>query len=194
MKRLAKITLVLALLAAFSACDILKQTITATQCKYDYNSVANLRLSGVDLSKGVNLLTGVPALLAILTGNAASIPLDFTVNLDVTNPNQSAALFNNLQYVLKIDNVQFASGSTPQSLNVASGSTQVLPLNFSIDLASLMKQESKNAVQNIVKNFIGISDQKSKVSLNIKPSFTVAGRNVPSPSYIPIEFSFGGSK
>ena len=194
MERLKKMTLVLSVLVAFSGCSILKEAYNVTQCKYEYNSVSNLRLSGIDLSNGVNLLTGVPALLAILTGNAASIPLDFTVNLDVTNPNQSAALFSALQYVLKIDDVQFAAGSMPQTLNVAAGGKQVLPMRFSIDLASLMKSNSKTAVQNIAKNFIGIGSEKSKVSLDIKPSFTSAGRSIPSPAYIPISFSFGGGK
>ena len=194
MKKLRPISLAVAVLLFFSGCDAFKQAYTATQCKYDYNSISNLRLSGVDLSKGVNLLTGVPALLSILSGNSASIPLDFTVNLNVSNPNKSAAVFSGLQYILKIDDVQFAAGATQQTLNVAAGGTQVLPMSFSIDLATLMKGDSKTTVQNIAKNFIGIGDEKSKITLNIKPSFTVAGRNVVSPSYIPISFSFGGGK
>ena len=194
MNKLRPAFFVFAVLVFFSGCDAFKQAYTATQCKYDYNSISNLRLSGVDLSRGVNLVTGMPALLSILSGNSASIPLDFTVNLDVLNPNKSAAVFSGLQYVLKIDDVQFAAGSTQQTLNVAAGGSQVLPMSFSIDLATLMQGNSKTAVQNIAKNFIGIGNEKSKVTLNIKPSFTVAGRSVFSPAYIPVSFSFGGGK
>ena len=163
-----------------------------TQCKYAYSSLSNLTLSNVNLSNP-NVLTLLPAVTAILSGNASSIPMGFTVNLDVTNPNKSEAILNGLEYVLKIDGVQFSTGSMSKSLNIAAGGTQSMPLSLSFDIASLLKSDSKNAVQNVVKNFVGLGSDKSQVSLSIKPTIKVAGRNV-TPSSIPIEFSFGGSK
>ena len=197
MKNLKQTVLLFVALFAFSGCDLSKQAQGAynmTQCKYDYNSISSLSLSDVDLSKSSNLLMLLPTLTKILTGSASSIPMGFTVNLDVTNPNKSAAMLNGLQYILKIDDVQFAAGAMDKSLNIASGGTQVMPLSFSIDLATLLSGDSKNAAQNIVKNFIGIGNEKSKVSLSIKPTFKIAGKSIASPSYIPISFSFGGMK
>ena len=163
-----------------------------TQCKYAYSSVSNLTLSNVDLANP-NILTLLPAVTSILTGNASSIPMGFTVNLNVTNPNKSEAMLNGLEYILKIDGVQFSTGSMSKSLNIAAGGTGTMPVSLSFDIASLLKSDSKNAVQNVVKNFVGLSSEKSQVSLSIKPTLKVAGRDV-AASYIPIEFSFGGSK
>jgi len=175
-------------------CNVAKQVGEAynlTQCRYDYNSVSQLNLAGIELSKGVSLTT-VPQVVAFLTGSRSSVPLNLTINLDVTNPNATTAALQGLDYILKIDNIEFTRGAVNQALNVPSGSTRILPLTIGVDLATLLSGDSGNAVQNIVKNLAGISGDKSTVSLQIKPSFRIGTRVVPSPQYIPITFSFGG--
>jgi len=161
------------------------------QCKYDYKSISNLNLSGMNLSNGVSPLN-VPKIISILGGKEKSIPLNFTLNLDVNNPNSSAALLHGLQYIVNIDGIQFTTGSLNQSLNIPSGETKVLPLDIGLDLAALMIGDSKNSVVEIAKNFIGIGDKKSNVTVQLKPTFMVAGQQITSPQYIPVSFSFGG--
>lgn len=162
-------------------------------CNYNYRSISGLTISGMNLSNGVSL-TQIPRITSILTGSATSIPLDFTLNLDVNNPNQSAALFNGMSYILSIDGVQFTTGMVNQTMNIAAGQTQNLPLTIGVDLATLMKNESKDAVTNIAKNFLGIGSKKSEVNLQIKPTFMIGNVPVQSPIYIPVKFSFGGGK
>lgn len=179
---------------AFSSCDVVKQAggaYTMTQCKYDYNSITNLSVSGIDISKGISL-TQIPKITSILTGSSKSIPLNFTLNLNVTNPNQTAAMLNGLQYIISVDDIDFTSGSLDKSLNIAAGSKEVLPLTIGLDLASLMQSNSKDAVLGIAKNFIGMGDKESKVTLQLRPSFLVGGNTLTSPIYIPVSFSFGG--
>jgi LEA14-like dessication related protein len=160
-------------------------------CKYEYNSVSALTLSGMDLSKGVSA-SNIPGLLSLLAGKGSTVPLNFTVNLDVTNPNQSEALLHGMSYILNIDNVQFATGSMNRSLNIPPGNKKVLPLNIGVDLAALLSGNSRDAVVNIVKNFIGIGSRKTNVSLQIKPTFMIGGQPVTQSSYIPVNFTFGG--
>lgn len=184
----------LTVILSFAGCDVAKQVGGAynlTQCKYDFKSISGLQLAGMDLSRGVSAMQ-LLQITPILTGQASSIPLNFTVNLDVTNPNQTAAMLHGMQYILSIDNVQFTSGSVNQSLNIASGQSQVLPLSIGLDLATLLTGETKDAVTNIVKNFIGINNQKSQVSLQIRPTFLIGNQTISSPVYIPVQFSFGG--
>jgi len=162
-----------------------------TQCKYQYDSISRLNLAGIDLSKGVNP-TAVPKVLALLGGKNSSVPLSLTLNLGVTNPNNNPAALSGLDYILKIDNVEFTRGALNQSLNIGANSKGLLPLAISFDLATLLSGDSKNAVENIVKNFIGIGNEKSKVTLQIRPSMRVGNKAIPSPQYIPVSFSFGG--
>jgi hypothetical protein len=190
------ILFILIVMLTLSGCDIAKQVSGAynlTQCKYDFNSISALNLAGMDLSKGISAMQ-ILRLTPILTGKPSSIPLNFTLNLDVTNPNSTAAMLHGLQYILHIDDVQFTSGTVNRALNIASGEKQVLPLSIGLDLATLLTGESKDATLNIVKNIAGINDQKLQVTLQIRPTFMIGNQPVASPVYIPVEFSFGGEK
>ena len=189
------IILSVSLCFVFLGCDVMKQVggaYTMTQCKYTYNSLNQLNLGGVDLSKGISLAY-LPMITSLLTGQATSLPLNFNLNLDVENPNPSEALLNGLEYILEIDGISFTSGSMSKTLSVPSGGKQVLPLNIGVDLITLIKGESKDAVVSIVKNFIGMGSQKSNVTLQIKPTFVISGYPVVSPVYIPVTFTFGGA-
>lgn len=187
--------LCLSILLTFSGCGSvgsgLSEAYNMTKCEYNYKSISNLSLSGMNLSKGVSI-TSLPTILSLLSGNASSIPLDFTLNLDVKNPNQTAAAFSGLQYIISIDDIQFTTGQVNQSMNIASGATQTLPLTIGVDIATLMKNNSKSAIENITKNFLGIGGEKSNVSVQLKPTFMVGGTPITSPVYIPVNFSFGG--
>ncbi len=86
-----------------------------------------------------------------------------------------------------------------QQLSIAPGGEGTLPLAIAFDVATLLKGESRNAVMGVVRNLAGLSglsavssDEPSKVTLNIRPSFNVAGQRVSSPVFIPVSFSFGG--
>lgn len=189
-----QLLILLTVLFCLSGCDVAKQVggaYTMTQCKYEYQSISNLNLAGMDLSKGLSLAY-IPQITSVLTGKASSVPLNLTLNLNVANPNPSAALLNGLQYILSIDDVQFTTGTLNQSLNIPAGGSQALPLQIGVDLATLLTGDSKDAVQNIAKNFLGMSDKKSNVTLQLKPSFMIGGQAIASPVYIPVSFSFGG--
>ena len=191
-----RIILLLSVILMMSGCDVAKQlggAFNMTQCKYDYNSISNLAVGGVDLSQGLSLAS-ITRLTQLFTGNISSLPLNFNVNVDVTNPNTTAAFLNGMQYILSIDGVQFTTGSLNQTLNIASGEKQTMPLTLGFDVAQLLTGNTKDAVLNIVKNFVGIGSEKSQVTLQIKPSFQIGNSLIPSPVYIPISFAFGGGK
>lgn len=189
---------VLALLliaATFIGCDVSKEIAGAynmINCNYSYKSISGLTISGMNLSSNSLSVTNITKLTSILSGTASSIPLDFTLNLNVNNPNQSAALLHGLQYIVSIDNIQFTTGSLNQSLNIAAGQTQTLPISIGVDLATLMKNNSKDAVLDIAKNLAGISTKQSNISVQLKPTFLIGNTPITSPSYIPVNFSFGG--
>ncbi|NDV59742.1 LEA type 2 family protein [Bacteroides sp. 519] len=191
-------TLIIILLALpfLSGCDVAKQMSGAynvINCKYDFNSISNLNLAGINVNEGLSF-TNIAKATSILSGNASSIPLNFTLNLNVENPSQSAAFLNGLDYILSIDNIQFTTGSLSQTLNVPGNGTGILPLSIGFDLATLLKGDTKDAVVGITKNFLGIGSQKSNITFQIRPTFVIGNISVPSPAYIPVSFAFGGKK
>lgn len=191
-----RILILFLITAALVGCSSLQQGLSGTynmiNCEYNYKSISGMSISGMNLSNGLSV-TSIPKVTSILTGSATSIPLNFTLNLDVKNPNQSAAMLNGLQYVISIDDIQFTTGTVSQALNIAAGQSQTLPLSIGVDLATLMKNNSKDAVLNIAKNLAGIGSQKSNVNVQLKPTFMIGNVPVTSPVYIPVNFSFGGN-
>jgi LEA14-like dessication related protein len=145
----------------------------------------------MNISDGLSPLM-IPKVLSILTGNASSIPLRFTLNMDVKNPNSGAAAFQSLLYIISIDDVRFTTGNFNQAFHVEAGETKVLPMEIGVDIVELMKNNSRSAVENILKNFLGLSDTASKVTVQLKPSFKVGEQIFSSPVYIPVHFTFGG--
>lgn len=192
-KRILALLLVVTTLVG---CDSVQQGLRSTynliNCEYSYKSITGLTISGMNLSNGLSV-TSIPKITSILSGTATSIPLNFTLNVNVKNPNESAALLHGLQYIVSVDDIEFTTGSINQTLNIASGQTQTLPLTIGVDLAKLMKNNSKDAVTEIAKNFLGIGSKKSNVSLQLKPTFMIGNTPVVSPMYIPVSFSFGGN-
>jgi LEA14-like dessication related protein len=192
-KRILALLLVVTTLVG---CDSVQQGLRSTynliNCEYSYKSITGLTISGMNLSNGLSV-TSIPKITSILSGTATSIPLNFTLNVNVKNPNESAALLHGLQYIVSVDDIEFTTGSINQTLNIASGQTQTLPLTIGVDLAKLMKNNSKDAVTEIAKNFLGIGSKKSNVSLQLKPTFMIGNTPVASPMYIPVSFSFGGN-
>jgi LEA14-like dessication related protein len=196
MKRLTgSIIISIATAAILTSCNVLQGGLSVynlTNCNYKYESISDLKISGIDLSKGINPLA-IPQILSILTGTASSIPLDFTVNIDVKNPNSGTAAFQALQYIVSVDDVQFTTGNFNRPFSVNAGEAKILPMNISLDIAQLMKSNSRSSIENIVKNFLGISSEPSNVTIQLKPSFKVGEQLFSSPLYIPVSFSFGGN-
>ena len=194
MKKKISSILVMAFLLMLSGCDITKGLQSAynmKNCEYRYRSITNLTVSNMNLSNGISALQ-LPQILAILSGTASSIPLDFTLNLDVHNPNTSQAAFQALQYIIQIDDVEFTNGLLTQPFSVDVGKTEQLPIHIGVDIATLISNNSRSAVLNIVKNFIGIGSEKSNVTVQLKPTFNIGGSHITSPVFVPVSFSFGG--
>jgi LEA14-like dessication related protein len=188
--------MLIATMVVLTGCNVLQSGLSAfnlANCDYKYKSISNLKISGIDLSNGLSVLA-IPQIVSILSGNASSIPLNFTINMDVKNPNSGVAAFQALQYIISVDDVQFTTGNFDQPFSVNAGETKGLPMTIGLDIAQLMKSNSKSSIENIVKNFIGIGSEPSKVTVQLKPSFKVGEQLFSSPMYIPVSFSFGGKK
>ncbi|GHV11366.1 hypothetical protein FACS1894162_6720 [Bacteroidia bacterium] len=187
-----KIIVCISLSLLMFSCDVAQQLLGAyqfTQCKYDYNSIAGLSIAGVNLSNiGSNPL-GLVALTNAFTSKSGTLPLDFTLNLDVTNPNTQEALMNGLGYILEIDGHQMTAGSVNRQIKINSGQKVVLPIQMTFDLKQVLQGESLDSMKNLALNFAGIGNNSSKVTVKLRPSFSVGNQIVTSPADIPVSFT-----
>ena len=178
-----------------SGCSALQTGISnaynLANCDYLYNSVSDITISEINISKGLSPLM-IPKLVSILSGNASSIPMNLTLNLDVKNPNSGTAAFQALNYIISIDDIQFTTGNFKQPFSVDAGETKGLPVIIGFDIAELMKNNSRSAIEKIAKNIIGLGDTASKVTVQLRPSFKVGEQTFSSPVYVPLSFNIGG--
>ena len=191
-----KIIALLSLTLIMYSCDVAQSvlgTYSLTQCEYKYNSISGLSLGGVNLSSN-NVASSALALATLFTGSNSTMPLQFTLNLDVKNPGVQTALLNGLQYVLEIDGIQMTTGSVDSKLQVASGATSQLPINLNFDLKQAMSGKSADAIKNLAFNFAGIGSEATKVTFKLKPALSIGGQQLQSPAYIPVSFTYGGKK
>ena len=192
-----KIISLLGIVFLMFSCDVAKQVAGAyqlTQCKYDYSSISGLSLAGVNL-QDVNSLSSLnPLSLASLTTafatKSGSLPLNFTLNLDVTNPGVQAAILSGMGYVLEIDGHEMTTGFLDQQLQInGGGGKAVLPINMSFDLKKVLNGQSLESIKNLAFNFAGIGSNTSNVTVRLKPDLIVGGTKLSSPSYIPVSFT-----
>jgi len=194
-----KVILLLCLALFFTSCDVKKSLTGAynlTQCQYKYNSINGLTLSGINLQNVTSLssLNPITAANLIAAFGKSSVPLQFTLNLDVMNPNYQPALLNGLQYIVEIDNIEMTTGAIDSKIQIATGQTIQLPINIAFDLKKAMSGQSGDAVKNLAFNFVGLGDKATNVTVRLKPSVNIGGQLVPVPFYIPVSFSYGGKK
>lgn len=188
--------LLILLILPISSCNVAQQvagTYALTQCKYDYNSISNLQLVGVNLQNITSLSSLNPlsaaSLVAAFTSSSKSLPLNFTLNLDVNNPNTQTAILNGLAYILEIDGQQMTTGVLNDQLQIAPNQTTKLPISMSFDLRTVMSGQSLEAIKNLAFNFSGIGNSSSNVTIKLQPSIRIGNQTIKSPTYIPISFT-----
>jgi len=175
----------------FCVCGGIQKTLNMKNCEYSYKSVNNVTISNINVSKGISVLD-TPKILLMLSSLNQSIPLNFLLTLDVKNPNNSEAAFYGMLYKVIIDGIHFSEGGVDDKFSVAPGETKPMSIKIGTDVTELVKNNSKDSVLKMVKNFIGIGNEKTKVRVELKPKFRIGGQTITSPTVFPVEFEFGG--
>ena len=196
--RLKVLACAVATVVGLSACSTLNQVdnqvaglANLANCEYKLRDVSNLSVAGVNvknLSNGKVSATDVIRLAAALTSK--QVPLSMDVNINVTNPTEKSAMLTALDWIMEIDGTQFATGTNTNSYTVTPNATTAIPLSVTTDVYSLFANNGIDALKNFVQSFSN-DGTSSKVALKVKPSLSVAGVTIPSPSYITLQKTTG---
>lgn len=158
---------------------------------YDVTSVQNMRIAGRDVNSyqtdgGVSLSSLPGIAMALLTKD---LPLEATVNLQMTNPTTTVTKINEFKYLIEMGGKPLFEGSVNENINLAQGQSTVVPLSFRANLFSAAKE------QGIEKVLSDIFTRKSDafLALKIKPSVKIGGKNFFYPGYITVDKDFGKS-
>ena len=190
--KLKQIVFLFITLFAVVSCDDAKEAGNLANCKFDYESITDVKLGDIMITEGMEM-TEIAKILALLEGDS-KVPLTCTFNVKVSNPNEDAASVDELRYDVKIDNIskQIANGKRTESISISGGQSLIVPLPMVIeDVASLLDDNDlKNAMTNLAKNFIGMGDKPTEFKLDITPTINILGIPVDSPVAIPVTFKY----
>lgn len=194
-----KIILALLVVLSFNSCNVFNQiggAYNLSQCDYTYKSLSDIQLSGIKLGDAsrmsVSNLASISTILA--GGNMQTIPFNMTLNMEVKNPNKSAAFLNALDYVIMLNDMEFASGKMDIPLRIEPGMAQVLPISIGTDLKQLMNRYSQDRVAKDMSSFLGITSDQIVITVKLWPKLMVGETPIRVPAPIPVMFTFGGKQ
>ena len=190
-RKVKKSVWLLVVAVVVSACSLM-QAIALKDCRYTYAKMTDVSFLGMT-SADMLTLTG-PARLAVGLLGKSEAPLDFTIHLNVYNPNQTTAAMEALYYRVLLDSVQVTEGSMKESFMVVGGATEDLPIKLSVDMKALLHSDNRPVITRAIKNMIGLNADPTNVTVLLKPTVRMGSSLVTSPVFIPVNFTYTGKK
>ena len=187
--------LVVALPLLFSQCGVNKQISQAKtlgDCRYTIASADSIYLAGIDVRQLKKLEDINPAryprlATGLLTRN---VPLDARLNIDITNPTNKVAGINQLEYRILLAGQELFNGFLNQRIEVQPGGGRTrVPVRLNTNAYQLLTDsKTRDAFTQLVQNLSGASGtQPSKLTIRIKPTLDLLGKQVNYPGYITID-------
>ena len=189
MSKLKKTLIILFVTMGLASCDVLNQVAqmaNLVNCTFDFNSVNQIQMLGINLSTGMSK-TDLNATQLLSLADAImrkQLPVSFNVNVDVKNPNSIAAAMTKMDYILTLNGKQVVSTTMNNGINVPANSSSVVSIPITTDLFQLFSGESADAIVNLAFKLAGASSNPVNVGLKVKPYISINGQQLAYPDFI----------
>ena len=189
MSKLKKTLIILFVTMGLASCEVLNQVAqiaNLVNCTFDFNSVNQIQMLGINLSKGMSK-TDLNATQLLSLADAImrkQLPVSFNVNVDVKNPNSIAAAMTKMDYILTLNGKQVVSTTMNNGINVPANSSSVVSIPITTDLFQLFSGESADAIVNLAFKLAGASSNPVNVGLKVKPYISINGQQLAYPDFI----------
>ena len=189
MSTFKKTLIILFVTMGLASCDVLTQVAQMANfanCKFNFDSVNNIQMLGVNLSKGMSKSDLNAAQLLSLTNAIMSkkLPVTFDVNVGVNNPNTIPASMTKMDYVVSLNGKEVVSTTLNKSVSVGAKSNSVVSIPITTDLFQLFSGESADAIINLAFKLAGASSEPVNVGLKVKPYVSINGQQLAYPDFI----------
>lgn len=192
-KRILTLSLLVTVMV-WGSCKTIKELTNFAKCKFRYTNITQTQLAGIDVTKVINYKDlNIKDAAKVATNLAqGKLPLNFTINLQVNNPNAELAALNKLDWIAFIDDRELINGVLNQRVEVRPGETATLPLTVSADLIQAFKNEPKDKLPGYA---FGLADKDGKprrVGIKVKPTIMVGKMPFSYPGWITLSQEFKG--
>ena len=191
--RIILLSTLISLVFLENSCNFLKEISTLGKCEFRVTTLEDPQLAGIDVSQvrsftDLNLVDMGIISSSILQGD---LPLSFTLNVEVRNPNPAMAALNRLEYLAFIDEVEVARGELDRRIEIpASGGVSTIPLRLNTDLIDILKKDSRQALVNFGLNLADAGKRPTRVSIKVKPTILVGAMEINYPGYFTVKQDF----
>lgn len=184
-----KSALLICLTLGFVSCDVSKQAqllMALKNCEYKVSSISNAKVAGTEinslLGKSNLNIASLPGLaVGFLTKN---IPLDATLNLEITNPSATEAAINEFDYKILINNTDLAEGTVSQSAVIGQGKTAIVPVKIRTNVYNLLTNQ--DILNDVTKAAKKTDESLGLLTIKIRPTFMIGNTPIKYPTYISI--------
>ena len=189
MSKIKKTLIILFVTMGLASCDVLNQVAqmaNLVNCTFDFNSVNQIEMLGVNLSRGMTR-ENLNATQLLSLANAImkqQLPVSFNVNVNVKNPNSIAAAMTKMDYILTLNGKQVVSTTMNNGINVPANSSSIVTIPITTDLFQLFSGESADAIVNLAFKLAGASSNPVNVGLKVKPYISINGQQLAYPDFI----------
>jgi LEA14-like dessication related protein len=191
--RIILLATLISLMLSENACHFLKEISTLGKCEFRLTTLDDPQLAGIDVSQVRNFgdLSLVDVGIVSSSILQGDLPLSFTLNVEVRNPNPAMAALNRLEYLAFIDDVEIARGELDGRIEIpANGGVSTIPLRLTTDLADILKKDSRQALVNFGLNLADAGKRPTRVSLRVKPTILVGALEINYPGYFTVQHDF----
>jgi hypothetical protein len=195
MKKISYI-LILVVMAVIYSCSGVSDAVTnAQKLQWKLGNVANMRVSGVDITK-FSSITQINALdLLKITNDFASgkLPASFTLNLLAKNPEKSGGTQNSTDVIrsvkwrLLVDNKETINGNVNGPITIPGvGQTSTIPVSMSLDLLQIFQNEGMQNLISLALGMGGSNGSAARLSLKIQPTIDTFLGSITYPGEITV--------
>ena len=189
MSRIKRALIILCVTLGLVSCDVLNQVAQMANfanCKFNFNSVDQIQMLGINLHKGMSKTDLNITQLASLTNALMKrqLPVTFNVNVGVDNPNSIAASMAKMDYIISLNGKEVISTTLNKSISVPANGNSVVSIPITTDLFQLFSGESADAILNLAFKLAGATSDPVNVGLKVKPYISLNGQQLAYPDYL----------
>ncbi len=179
-----------------ASCAYLKELSALKQCEFRYGTLEDPVLAGVNIQELDNVEDFSLKDMGLVAQSIflGKLPLEFTIYVEVQNPNADIASVNKLEYVALIDDARIAEGEVNKRIEIPALGIASVPIKIQTDIIEILQKEPRNALINFALNLADASKKPTRVGLKIKPYIRIGEKDIVYPGYIKIKQEFGADE
>lgn len=177
------------------SCRTVREIKALAKCEFRIQSVKNTSLAGINVQnvRSYNDLKLGQAATIARAYASGNLPLTFTLNVDVRNPNDQLAALNRLEWIALFDQTELVRGNVTQRVAVnPNGGVATIPLQVRCNVRDVLGRLAKDKALGSAFEIKDRQDKPKRVALKLKPAITVGkkGRSIAYPGYITVKKDF----